>query len=341
MMVQTSVIQIDRSTGCHAVIGNAHLGMTESWCPFIDSYAILYQVVIERSGNAVDQFLIRNSRRDDSYIYTTFCCQRQSMCHLIGNNQIRRHKPAVFFCFIHDADIHILADLNPIQRTIRIWLDIPFLHRLIRMLLQVFFAALQIKCIFFNLLFPGSLPHFQKCSSKRCNRISFQTDSGIFPLSVWMRIVKIFICQVITTRIANLSIDNCNLPVITVIQEHIKSRKQRIKYPARNSFCLQLSGKIQIDKSNRTHVIIEHTDFYASLYPILQNGLDPAPRILILDCMVFHKNKMFCLRKIHKLGFQPLNRLVKIFHVCILVNRISCDSFYICRNIASFWIFFF
>lgn len=58
MMVQTSVIQIDRSTGCHAVIGNAHLGMTESWCPFIDSYAILYQVVIERSGNAVDQFLI-------------------------------------------------------------------------------------------------------------------------------------------------------------------------------------------------------------------------------------------------------------------------------------------
>lgn len=68
MMIKAPVIQIDRAASRHAVIRHAHLGMTEPRCPLIDPYTILYQIVIERPGDTVDQFLIRDSRRDDPHI---------------------------------------------------------------------------------------------------------------------------------------------------------------------------------------------------------------------------------------------------------------------------------
>ena len=61
MMIKAPVIQIDRAASRHAVIRHAHLGMTEPRCPLIDPYTILYQIVIERPGDTVDQFLIRKS----------------------------------------------------------------------------------------------------------------------------------------------------------------------------------------------------------------------------------------------------------------------------------------
>lgn len=114
MMIKAPVIQIDRAASRHAVIRHAHLGMTEPRCPLIDPYTILYQIVIERPGDTVDQFLIRNSRRDDPYIHTALGRQRKGMCHLIRDDQIRRHEPAVSVRFIDDTDIDILSNLDPI-----------------------------------------------------------------------------------------------------------------------------------------------------------------------------------------------------------------------------------
>lgn len=114
MMIKAPVIQIDRAASRHAVIRHTHLGMTEPRCPLIDPYTILYQIVIERSGDTVDQFLIRNSRRDDPHIHTALGRQRKGMCHLIRDDQIRRHEPAVSVRFIDDTDIDILSNLDPI-----------------------------------------------------------------------------------------------------------------------------------------------------------------------------------------------------------------------------------
>ena len=66
MMIKAPVIQIDRAASRHAIICHAHLRMTEPRCPLIDPYTILYQIVIERSGDTVDQLLIRDSRCDET-----------------------------------------------------------------------------------------------------------------------------------------------------------------------------------------------------------------------------------------------------------------------------------
>ena len=151
-----------------------------------------------------------------------------------------------------------------------------------------------------------------------------------------MCIVKILICQVITACVPNLSVNHRNLSVVTVIQEHIKSRKQRIEYPAGNSFRFQFSRKTQIDESDRSHVIIEHPDLYTCLHPFLQNRLDPAPCIFILNCMIFHENELLRLRKISKLRLQSFDRFIKINHIRILIHRITRISFYIIGNISRF-----
>ena len=114
MMIKAPVIQIDRAASRHAIIRHAHLRMTEPRRPLIDPYTILYQIVIERSGDTVDQLLIRDSRCDDPHIYATPGRQRKCMCHLIRDDQIRSHEPAVSVRFIDDTDIDILSNLDPI-----------------------------------------------------------------------------------------------------------------------------------------------------------------------------------------------------------------------------------
>ena len=205
---------------------------------------------------------------------------------------------------------------------------------LIRMLYQIFFLCLYIQNIHIGRSLPGCFPHFQKCCRKRSHRISFQPDSRILPFPVWMCIVKILICQVITACVPNLSVNHRNLSVVTVIQEHIKSRKQRIEYPAGNSFRFQFSRKAQIYESDRAHVIIEHPDLYSCFHPFFQHRLYPAPCIFILNCMILHENELLRLCKIRKLRLQSFDRFIKISHIRILIHRITRISFYIIRNIS-------
>ena len=42
--------------------------------------------------------------------------------------------------------------------------------------------------------------------------------------------VEILIRQIVSTCVSNLSVNYSNLPVIAVVQEHIQSRQNRVKY---------------------------------------------------------------------------------------------------------------
>ena len=136
MMIQTSIIQIDGSTGCHTVICNAHFGMTEARCPFINTYTILDQFMIKRSGDTVDHFFVRNSRSNDSDIHATFGSKCQRVRHFISNDQIWGHKPTILFRLIHHADVNFFSHLLIIQWTVCIWLNKSGLLCFIRIICQ-------------------------------------------------------------------------------------------------------------------------------------------------------------------------------------------------------------
>mgnify|MGYP000264331831 CR=1 FL=1 len=114
MMIKAPVIQIDRAASRHAIICHAHLRMTESRCPLIDPYTILYQIVIERSGDTVDQLL---SGIPGVMIRTStprLAASESAMCHLIRDDQIRSHEPAISVRFVDDTDIDILSNLDSV-----------------------------------------------------------------------------------------------------------------------------------------------------------------------------------------------------------------------------------
>ena len=154
-----------------------------------------------------------------------------------------------------------------------------------------------------------------------------------------MRIIKIFICKIISACKTNLSIDHRDLSVVTVIQKHIQSRHKWIKHSAMNSCKFQFFHKIRINKSYRSHIIIENTDFHSCLYTFFQNILYFLPCLVIFYGMIFHKNKLFCFRQIFKLCIKPFFCCIIIGNICILIYRVMCISLNISTDISGFWNF--
>ena len=329
MMIQTSVIQIYGSAGCHTVICHTHLCMTETRCPFIDTHSMFYQSMVKGTCDIVDHLFIRNTRCDDPHIYPTLGSQTQRMAHFICDDQVRCHKPAVFFRFIHHTDIHLFAYLFMVHRTVRIRLDKACLLCLIICLNQ---KSGKITVIF--ILITDSIPHLQKCYCQGTYCLPLQTDTCILPLSIRMCEIKIFVGKVVTAGKSHFSIDHCDLAVIPVIQEHIQTRSKRVEHSAMDSHIFHFLNEVCIDKPNGTHVVIKYSDFYACLYAVFQNSLDFMPGLCILNGMIFHKNEFLCLCQICQLSLQPFDCLIIINNICILIDRIGGIFLYIIRNIA-------
>ena len=212
MMVQTAVIQIDGAAGSHAVIRNTHLGVTKARGPLINPHTVFDQAGIERTGNAVDQFFIRNTRGNDPHIHTALGCQGQCLRHFIRNDQIRCHKPAVTLRLVCHADIHVFAHLFIVHGAVRIGLNKALLLCLIRNVRQI---SVQISII--RIVGPDGIPHLQKCYRQRTHRISFQADTRILPIAIRMRHIKIFVGQIITAGETDFSIYHRDFSMVTVI----------------------------------------------------------------------------------------------------------------------------
>ena len=308
--------------------------MTEPRCPFVDPHAVFDQFVIKRPGDTVDQFFVRNARRDDPYIYASFCGKSHCMCHLIGNDQIWCHKPAVFFCLVHHADVNFFSHLFAIQWAVRIWLNKSSLLCFIRIFQQ---KPGKIRVIL--ILVVNCIPHLKESHCQRTHRIALQTDARILPLSVRVCQIEIFIRKVISACKSDFAVDHGDLSVITVVQKQIQTWHKRIKYTTADSDCFHLFGKVCINKTNRAHIVIEYPDLHTCLYTVFQHLLNPVPGLGILNCMVFHKDKLLRFGQILKLCFQSLCRLIKIGHICILIHRIPSISVDIGRNISGSWNF--
>ena len=329
MMIQTSVIQVYGSAGCHTVICHTHLCMTEARRPLVDTHPMFHQSMVEGTGNIIDHFFIRNTRCNDPHIYPSLSSQAQGMCHFICDDQIWSHKPAVFFRFVRHTDIHFFAYLLIIHRAVCIGLDKARLLCLIICTEQKF---VKITVIF--IFVADSIPHLQECHCQRTDSLAFQTDACILPLSIRMCEIKILISKVVPSGKSYFSINHCNLAVIPVIQKHIQTRSKGVEYSAVDSNLFHLLDKICVDKSNGTHIIIKYPDIHSRLYAVLQNTLDFMPGLCILDGMVFHKNKFLCLCQIFQLSLQSFNCLIIINNVRILINRIGGISLYIISDIA-------
>ena len=269
MQIQAAEVQIDGSYYGHFIITDHLLRMDETRCIFIDPHPFCCQSCIIASGHLIDQRFVWNPRRNNSYIYPAFRCQRQRTLHLITDDQVWCGDIHIFFCPFDHIQVDILSGTFPIQRAVCIRLHKSSFSRTIGRLQQVRdrIFLLPLRCI----------PHLQEDQCQTAYTIPGQLDSGILPFSIWMSQVKIFIGQIISTGKSHFSINHCDLTVIPVIHEYIQNWNQWIKHLALDSFSSQLFHKFFADKANAAHIIIKNPHIQSCGRFFFQNLLNSFP----------------------------------------------------------------
>ena len=241
------------------------------------------------------------------------------MCHLIRDDQVRCDEVAVLLCLVRHTDVDILPDLLVIHRTVGIRLDEA--RRLLRRIVIALQEAKRIRVVPVGRA--DSIPHLEEGEGHALHRRALDADTAVLPLPIWMRYVEILIGEIVATGEADPVIDNGNLPVITIIQEEVRSRCEGIKHTAVNAETLHLLHEIRRDEADGTHIIIEHTHMNAGLHTLDEHLLDAPPGFLILDGMVLHEDEMLRLPKIAKLRLEALRRIIVILYIRVPIHRIE------------------
>ena len=337
MMVQAAVIQIHGPADSRLVIRHTHLAVAEAGRPFIDPDAVPCQRIVVNPRACVDQFLVRYTRGDHADIHAASGRQRQRADRFIGQDQIRRNVPAVLYGLVRHAHVYILADINVIQRTVRVGL-----HQGACLFLRIFeFRQILLKMNVILIALFDRVPVLKKCHGQAPYARTGNLHAGILPQSVRMRQVEIFIGQVVSAGEADTSVDHGDLPVIPVVQEDVQSGCERIENTAFDADGFQAGDEILVDETDRPHVVIEYADLHAGADAFFQDLLDAVPGFGVFDRMVFHENEMLRFFHFRFLRCETGCSIVIIFDVGIRINGISCKPAYIIRDAGQLRIEFF
>ena len=218
-MIKAPVIHIDSTDGRRIPITQHLLRMQKARGIFINPHTLTHQSGIIGSGHTVNDFFIRNTRGKYPYIHATFCRQSQLSRHLITDDQIRSCHIEAFLRRLDQVQVDILTHRLSVQWRIRIGLYIAgcLLHISI---FRTFLRCLQILFII-GIRLSHNIPHFQKHHGKILYRSAGQLHTGILPVAVRMRDIKILICQIISTGESYFSVDDHDLTMVAVIHENI------------------------------------------------------------------------------------------------------------------------
>ena len=91
--------------------------MNEPFLIFKDFDACLLKCKVTRTGQAVDDLLVRNMRSDDSNINATFGSIDEGVGEFVVNDEIWGCYSQIFFCLIDDIEIDIACDIVAVKIT--------------------------------------------------------------------------------------------------------------------------------------------------------------------------------------------------------------------------------
>ena len=220
MQTQTAVIHVYRSHGCLNIIRHKTFCMDKTWRICVYFHSVFDQIREIRLCQKIHQFLIRNSRYNQTHIHAGFCRIYKCRTHLGSDDQIRSKDVKIFFCPADYIQIYIFADIFVIQWRIGIRLDESFFICMDFFLQPVFFhGSCPIKCII-TFYFQNIIPQFQEHACKTPDTFSGQTDCRILPIPKTHSGIDILIRQVHSPGIGNLSVNHRDLPVIPVILDN-------------------------------------------------------------------------------------------------------------------------
>ena len=329
MFKQTAEIQVDGPDGGHHIIRHTLLGMQESGCILKNPDTVVHQAGIIGTGHGIHGLFIRNPRKYQPHVNSSACRQSHGPCQFIRNHQIRCRKPYIVLGPVQNMHADIFTHMLFRQRGIAVRLN------------KAVFSGRRkgrvSKIRFKYPLVEGSpvdgRPHLQKQHGQRPDRFSLEADSAVFPLAIGMHDVKIFVCQIVAAGKADLPVNHCDFPVVSVVHEYVQQRHQTVEYPHLYAIGSHPADKIRADKTDGSHIVIKDTDFHAFCRFLFQNMQNAAEGLRFLDCVIFQENKALCLPHGLLLRAQRFPCVSIIGHFRISVNRKAAGLLQIPGNI--------
>ena len=296
MMIQTPVIQIDRTDHRSLVVRHKNFGMHKTRRILVNLHTGLHQFLIIRSGDDERIFFIRDMGHQDHHLDATPGRIRQRPDHLMIQDQIRRHDMYIFPCRIQDIQIYppprpcfsVRADVIWDKKSVRF--SVKFRSRLV---FQIGFLSLF-----------SDVPHFQEHKSKPFHRVAFQPDRRVLPMAEAFFPVNVLVRKICPARMSDPAVDDQDLPVIPVVVMAGKYRVDRSIHFAPDTVLFEYL-RIEIRKQRqRAHPVVHHTHLHALRYFLLQHLQNLMPQVSFFDNEVLHKDKLLCAPQVFHQRFE-------------------------------------
>ena len=186
MMIEAAIIQIDGADNSFPIITYKNFCMHKARRIFINSYSRREQRSVMGFCQCVRSFFIGNTRQDQCNIHAALCRKLQHRFHFPVENKVGGHDMHIPLRSVEDIHIHTLADFILIDGAVSERNNKPRCRNRQDISGNI---HILIKIPFFFVY----APQLQKHQRKTFNRGAVQHDGGIFPVSVFMNNIDIFI----------------------------------------------------------------------------------------------------------------------------------------------------
>ena len=251
---------------------------------FIDLYTCFQKFVIIGLCQGKGRLFIRDMGHDDPDFYSSFGCIDQGHKKFMIQDQIWGHNMDIILCRIQDIHVHLFSHSLAAIRAGTIGDHKAVIgHRK--------FPGCPVALIIFRSFF-RNIPHFQEHISKVFHSLPLDHHCRVLPVAKPQFAVNIFICQVRSAGKGSFSVNDQDLPVVSVIIMSGKHRFDRGEHFAGDPFFFQ-KFRIKIGKQGQnTGSVIHYPDLYSFFYFLFQDIQDTLPHFSFRYNKEFQKNKL-------------------------------------------------
>ena len=164
-------------------------------------------------------------------------------------------------------------------------------------------------------------PHLQKHHGKTPYRVPVQPDAGILPVSEPHFFIDILVRQIDTAGKSRVAVDHRDLPVITVVHDHVQHRPELIKGRAADPVTLKRPVILRRQCIDTPEIVVDQADLHAHCRLFLQHLQDRIPHISLGNNKVLHENIVFRLFQFLQILREPVLADRVIFRLCVGEQR--------------------
>ena len=313
MVNQTAVIKVNRPYHGKFIIGHHVLAVDKPWRVLKNLNPRFHQIRIGSAGNNLNQLLVRNERSHDADIHSPHSSILDILRQVVVNDQIRRGNVDIVRSLTDDILIDRFTNLTLINRLrpAAIGNVKPFSFN------SFIFQMVLVKICDFPAV---DVPVHEKKPRQSLDCPTFQADTAIFPMAKTDDMIDILVRQIDTASIANLTVNDQNLAVVTVVIGYRHPRDHLVKLISLDTHFAQLTRIIAWQSSHAANIIIEQFDFNALRSFFDQDFQNTVPHQPFIDDIKLQKNKFLSSPQISQHGLKYLLTDRKIARSCTVID---------------------